>query len=476
MSEVRPKLNGLSAMSLIVNKMIGTGIFSTPSIIFQYCQGNVGLYLLLWIIGSIVIGCGILIYLEYALNLPIQNGGEKNYLQRVFNKRLIGLVYSFQIVLLGFSSGNSYAFGEYILYAIQGDIINDGSSHINQTYVKLIGCGCITLVSYLHIFQNHQSNFLFVFLGVTKVLILGLIILCGAMAYLNIIPLNSELPDNFSNLFRVTQETSRPDYYSISVALLEIIYSFKGWENANYVLSETKNPYKVLTRSAPLAVLVTTGLYFAMILSYLVVIPKDEIMSSGVLIAGIFFNKIFGSNITSRILPLFIAISNFGNVLVVSYAHAVVNKELALENLIPGSRIFRRFKYAILLHWLVTVVVLVVPPSTEIYEFIVNLYIYPGTWINILLTLGLVYLKVTDKSWNNANNLEESSPLLNSGPKRTIFATPYTLILIFLAANLFMAIFPFIPPPAYTLIIPFWCFPVIGTGVLLLGVVYYYLT
>lgn len=466
-------------MSLIVNKMIGTGIFLTPSIIFQYCQGNIGLYLLLWVIGSIVIGCGMLIYLEYALNLPIQNGGEKNYLQRIFNKRMIGLVYSFQIVWLGFSSGNSYAFGEYILYAIKGDIVNEIPQPIDRIYVKLIGVACITFVSYFHIYHNHQSNFLFIFLGASKVLILGLIILCGALAYFGMIDLTDKLPNNFSSGF---DQTTRPDNYSIAVALLEIIYSFKGWENANYVLRETKNPYKTLTRSAPMAVIITTGLYFAVILSYLIVIPKDEIMSSGVLIAGIFFNKIFGSTMTARVLPLLIAISNFGNVLVVSYAHSVVNKELALENLIPFSHIFKKFKYALLLHWFVTVLVMVIPPSTEIYEFVVNLYIYPGTWINILLTGGLLYVRFTDSSWNTEriDDNSETSMLLTTGAgagagARNRFSTPYSLIGIFLVANLFMALFPFIPPPDYTSVIPYWCFPVIGTGVPLMGVVYYYI-
>ncbi|EGV61624.1 methionine permease [Yamadazyma tenuis ATCC 10573] len=459
-------ISSLSAMSLIVNKMVGTGIFLTPSIILQYCQGNVGLYLSLWVIGSLVIACGILIYLEFALHLPIKNGGEKNYLQRIFDKRLIGFVYAFQIVLLGFSSGNSYAFGKYILYSINGDLGNESS--LNNFYVKAIGVLCISYCTYLHIFHHHQSNIFFIFLGVSKILILLLIIVCGALVFVGAI----DLPQthNFSHMF---VSDSPPNYYSISVALLEIIYSFKGWENVNYVLSETRDPYKVLTRSAPLAVLITTVLYFLVILSYLVVIPKQEIMSSGVLIAGIFFNKIFGQNITSRVLPLLIAVSNFGNVLVVSYAHSVVNKELSIENLLPFSKTFTRFSNALLLHWLVTVVVLVLPPSAEIYEFIVNLYIYPGTWINILLTGGLLYLRYFDPTWSAEHS--EFDHLLAPKTTRRI-STPVILILVFLAANLFMALFPFLQPPNYTSQIPYWCFPVLGTGSLVLGAIYYLFT
>ena len=38
------KLGTLSCISLIVNKIIGTGIFLNPSPIFQYLNGNVGLF------------------------------------------------------------------------------------------------------------------------------------------------------------------------------------------------------------------------------------------------------------------------------------------------------------------------------------------------------------------------------------------------------------------------------------------------
>lgn len=44
------KLGVTSAVFLIINKMIGTGIFSTPSGIFA-ATGSVGVCLFLWIIG-----------------------------------------------------------------------------------------------------------------------------------------------------------------------------------------------------------------------------------------------------------------------------------------------------------------------------------------------------------------------------------------------------------------------------------------
>lgn len=516
------KLGTLSCVSLITNKMIGTGLFSTPSIIFKYCNGNVPLYLGLWVLGAFIIFSGLLIYLEFALNLPLQNGGEKNYLLRVFRqpKGLAGCVYAFQMVFLGFSSGNSFAFGKYIWYAVSGAQVGD-----DDWTSKIIGVVCITMCIWLHIQYPNQATSLFNFLGMFKIVILVLIIAIGSLVAVDVI----HVPETPPNAEIITSGVSS-NFYSISVALLEIVYSFKGWENANYVLSEIEDPYHVLTIAAPMAVLLVTLLYFLVIISYLIVIPKEELLNSGVLVAGIFFNKVFGESVTSTLLPLFIALLTLGNVMVVSFAHSIVNQELARNNYLPFSKTFENLNYSLILHWFVTVVILVGPPSADVYEFVVNLYIYPGTWINVAITAGLVYLKLNAKkeNWGNLKYVEDleivqddeetippeflptaspsSTPELENASiqsfipqnheddsaftefnqlilshahlttKHKSFSASWVCVILFLITNIFLAILPFFPPPKGTVssTIPYWCFPVVGTGCLLIGAVFYF--
>lgn len=507
------KLGTLSCISLITNKMIGTGLFSTPSIIFRYCNGNVPLFLFLWLLGAFIIFSGLLIYLEFALNLPFKNGGEKNYLLRIFPspKGLSGCTYAFQMVFLGFSSGNSFAFGKYVCYAFMGE------QAVEDTWAaKLIGVGCISFCIWLHIKYPNLGTALFNFLGIFKIVILFLIISIGSLVAVDAI----EVRQLENTLPKYVQKSSN-DFYSISVALLEIVYSFKGWENANYVLLEISDPYHVLTIAAPMAVLLVTVLYFLVVVSYLIVIPKDELLSSGVLVAGIFFNKIFGQSITARALPILISLLTLGNVMVVSFAHSHVNQELALNNYLPFSEYFHDINHSLLLHWAISVIILIGPPSAEIYEFVVNLYIYPGTWINVFITLGLIYLKLNQEkeNWGQykfVENLEVydhdvPSPLTSLSPNGSIeaydpepagpgqeendlehllisshstnfrashksFSAPWICVILFLFANLFLALLPFFPPPkTYNAgAIPYWCFPVVGTGCILMGAVFFY--
>lgn len=105
-------------------------------------------------------------------------------------------------------------------------------------------------------------------------------------------------------------------------------------------------------------------------------------------------------------------------------------------------------------------IVLLAPPPGPAYNFIVNLYTYPGAWINAFVVGGLIYLRFREsENW--------TSP----------WKTPIWVAVIYLLLNAFLAITPFIPPNSdwnadgY----PYYAFPIVGTGVLFLGVLYWVL-
>jgi len=61
-SDSRRTIGLTSAIFLIFNRMIGTGIFATPSTIFALC-GSVGLTLFIWIAGMLIAFAGMYVYL-----------------------------------------------------------------------------------------------------------------------------------------------------------------------------------------------------------------------------------------------------------------------------------------------------------------------------------------------------------------------------------------------------------------------------
>lgn len=104
----------MSATFLIVNRVVGTGIFATPGAILAL-SGSVGLSLFIWVAGMLIAGAGTLVYMEFGTAIP-KNGGEKNYLEYVFRKPkfLTTSLYTGYVLLLGWASGNSVVFG-YVL-------------------------------------------------------------------------------------------------------------------------------------------------------------------------------------------------------------------------------------------------------------------------------------------------------------------------------------------------------------------------
>jgi hypothetical protein len=87
-------------------------------------------------------------------------------------------------------------------------------------------------------------------------------------------------------------------------------------------------------------------------------------------------------------------------------------------------------------------------------------YTYPGAWINTFVAGGLIYLRLSkSENW--------------SSPWQTYLPVP----VIYLCLNIFLVVTPFIPPNSdwnadgY----PYYAFPLVGTGVLVLGAVYWLL-
>ena len=86
-----------------IGRIIGTGIFSTPSSVVQGV-GSVGAALLMWTLGFVLALCGLCVWLEFACMIP-RSGGEKVYLEAVYRKpkMLITVVFMVQAVVLGFT-------------------------------------------------------------------------------------------------------------------------------------------------------------------------------------------------------------------------------------------------------------------------------------------------------------------------------------------------------------------------------------
>jgi amino acid transporter len=293
-------------------------------------------------------------YLEFGTAIP-KNGGEKNYLEYVFRKPkfLATGMYTGYVILLGWAGSNSVVFGEYILHAANVEV-----GRWNQ---RGVGLCCITAAFLIHGLALKWGLRLQNLLGAIKLIIILIIVVSGWAALGG--ALKIEKPDNFTNAFEGTTGSA----YGVVTALYNVIWSYIGYSNANYALSETRNPVRTLKIAAPTALIGVGILYMLTNIAYFAAVPKEEILSSGRVLAASFFRNIFGPQ-AERAMSVFIALSAFGNVLSVIFSQGRLVQELGREGILPFSRFWASNRpcnaplAGLFEHWLVSVIIMMGPP------------------------------------------------------------------------------------------------------------------
>jgi amino acid transporter len=305
-------LSWSSAYILVISRVIGSGIFATPGSIVK-TTGSIGLALLLWVAGSIIAWCSMVVALEYGCMLP-RSGGDKVYLEftyqhpRFFASTLVAV----QAVLLGFTASNCIVFGEYVLFAFRVQ-----PTEFSQ---KVLAVGLLTSITVVHGVWMRAGIRIQNFLGWVKV---GLVLFM-ALTGVYVVLFRRE-DSQVSGLERRTVaweglwKDSNWGWGTLSTAVFKVSYSYAGLQNVNNVLNEVKDPVRALKTVAPAALLTACLLYLLVNFAYFSVVPLQEVKESGELIAALFFERVFGESFGRTVLPLAIAISAAGNVMVVTF-------------------------------------------------------------------------------------------------------------------------------------------------------------
>lgn len=226
-----------------------------------------------------------------------------------------------QAVLLGFTASNCIIFAKYILFAL--------SVEPTDLQHKALAVGLLTTITIIH------GRFLKTGIAIQNALGWVKIFLIGAMSLTGIWVLLLRFFGNSHDIFpRATVtgalsweslwEGSNWSWSLLSTAIFKVTYSYAGLNNINNVLNEVHNPVHTVKTVCPSALLTAGGLYLLANASYLLVVPIDEIKHSGELVAALLFERLFGDHIGRTLLPLAIAISAAGNVMVVTFAHVRV--------------------------------------------------------------------------------------------------------------------------------------------------------
>ncbi|KAI0246927.1 amino acid transporter [Lactifluus subvellereus] len=446
-------LGVFSCTMLIVGRIIGTGVFSTPSTILG-SVGSVGASLLLWVAGFLLSFCGLFIWLEFGTMFP-RSGGEKVYLEAVYRrpKYLATILFAANAIILGFTASNSIVFAQNIL-------VSAGHT-ADRWVVRGIAIGVMVFTTFLHGFTPRLGVYVMNVLTLFKTIILVFIVVTGWV----VLSGKTKIKDphmNFHHAFAGSSNSSN-DY---ATAMFKVLFAYSGWQNVNYVLNDVKDPIRTLKIAGPLGLGITSGLYIFANIAYFAASSKTAILKSGTTVASLFFKNVFGRH-AQKALTVFVALRYVLLAPCLTFSAARVVQELAKEGIpLPFGNRFWASNWptqnapfpGLIAHLIPTVIIIIAPPPQIAYPFILDVSGYPTQIINLFVIVGLFYLR-----WTKPN-------------LRRPFKVWLPLAFFFLVAVSFLLVAPFLRPAnkvGDTPPLPYYLYCLIGISVMVFGVLYW---
>lgn len=224
---------------VVVGGIIGAGIFINPYIVAQRLDSP-ALVLSAWVVGGMVAMAGALTFAELGVIYP-RAGGHYAYLREAFHP-LLGFLYGWALLFMietGAIAAVSITFAEYTLRLVG----REGANALPLAVLSILVVGGINA------------------LGVkpgSRVLNLFVVLKVGALAVLIgaglLLPAEGAGGAGLSEIGQGGAGSGSGGAFGLPLwafgaALIPIMFSYGGWQNANYVAEEIRDPQRNLPRS-----------------------------------------------------------------------------------------------------------------------------------------------------------------------------------------------------------------------------------
>lgn len=297
-------LTYLNGLSLVIGIIIGSGIFSSPSLV-NTNVGSPGAALIVWVIAGILAWTGASSYAELGGAIPL-NGGSQAYLAKILGE-LFGFLFTWVAVLVlkpGSAAIIAIIMGEYFVRAIVGADANAASPWINKS-VALVGLLLVTFMNCVSTRLGTRVNDMLMFLKFVALLgvtVTGIVVAATGYSF-------SGKPDLEWKTHRWFADTNL-DASAWAVALYAGLWAYDGWDNTNYVVGEFRNPHRDLPRVIHTAMPLVIVSYVLANVAYFLVLSMDAINATNT-VAVVFGGKVFGP-VGALVFALIVSASCFG--------------------------------------------------------------------------------------------------------------------------------------------------------------------
>ncbi|MBE9009067.1 amino acid permease [Pseudanabaenaceae cyanobacterium LEGE 13415] len=361
-----PLLSLTDAIAIIVGVVIGTGIFETPALVAAN-SSTASMVILTWLIGGVVSLIGALCYAELATTYP-HVGGNYEYLKRAFGQQVAFLfawarmtvVQTGSIALLAFVFGD-YASQFLPLGAFSNSIYGAGA------IVFLTSCNLIGIRQGKRI-QNLLT--IITILGLVTVIALGLL---------------------FASPNESVKPIQTPHHWGS--ALLFVLLSYGGWNEAAYISAEIRHPNRNIVRSLLWSIAIITALYLLINVTYLRGLGLSGMAQSRAIAADLMRQALGESG--AVLISILIAATALGSLNATIFTGARTNYAFGQD--VPLFRFLGRWRTGFIVQSAIALLLILMGTLTRNgFEAMVD-YTAPVFWFFFLLSgLSLILLRIRE--------------------------------------------------------------------------------
>jgi len=233
---------------VVIGGIIGVGIFNNPSIVAGRLD-TPGLVLAAWAVGGAVALAGAFAYAELG-NLMPRVGGQYAYLGAAWHP-VVGFLYGWALLFMietGAMAAVAIIFAQYALRLA-------GTPDASPQWLAVSAIAVLSVINYFGVKPGSRVLNVFV---VLKIAALGTLILFAWF--------QPSMP-GWLSAARIDDTPSTA--LSFGAALIPILFSYGGWQVANYVAEEMRNPERHLPRSLIIGTIAVVVIYLLINVSYL---------------------------------------------------------------------------------------------------------------------------------------------------------------------------------------------------------------
>lgn len=230
-----------SAVILVVGGVIGVGIFVNPAVVARSLHSP-DLALAAWVLGGLIAMLGALVYAELAARLP-GTGGEYVYLRDTYGP-LAGFLFGWTTLLVVHAGGLAAV---AIVFARNLDVLAGGILPERAVVVSVLGA--LAAINCLGVKAGNGTQGI---LGALKVVAIAALIVGGLTLtpHPRWLDAPAEAKGQASDVLK-----------AFGAAMIPVVFSYGGWQTANYVAGEMKNARRNLGRALVLGVTAVITLY-----------------------------------------------------------------------------------------------------------------------------------------------------------------------------------------------------------------------